>query len=106
MGTDWLEGCEDQYIVLSLTHSTPEVTMFWNAHESDYTSSIITAGRFDGGLIRAQIDRYNNGLSTVAVPLTSAALSILGLYIVVADYKMLDAFLTIERVGERQGEQD
>jgi len=101
MGTDWLEGCNDEYIILSLSHSTKEVSMFWR-NEYTYTSSPINAGRFGGELVRANPDRYNNGLGSVAVPLTRTALTILGLYPVAVDYTTLDAFLTIEKVAETQ----
>jgi hypothetical protein len=98
MGTDWLEGCEDLYIVISLSRSLPELTMFWTANEWGYTSTLINAGRFPGLQIRAGIDKYNNGLSTVAVPLTRRALGLLGLYPLSIDHTVLDEFLTIEKI--------
>src|SRR5688500_18269327 len=98
MGTDWIEGYTDQYIIISLSHSTRESAMFWRADEQDYTSTLIDAGKFPGEQVRANLDRYNNGLGTVALRFIRMALGILRLYPVAFDYSVLDAFLTIKKI--------
>ncbi len=103
MGNDWIDGCTDLYIVIGLSRSLPELTMFWTANECGYTSTPFNAGRFAGSQVRANIDRYNNGLSSVAVPLTRTALALLGLYPMVIDHSALDNFLTIEKITETDG---
>lgn len=102
MGNDWIEGCVDQYIILSLSHSTREFAMFWNGDETNYTATPINAGRFTGDQVRANIDRYNDGLSSVAVPLTRTGLGLLGLYPTGFAYNSIDAFLTIDKIAETQ----
>lgn len=102
MGNDWLDGCIDQYIIIGLSRSLPELTMFWTANECNYTSTLINAGKFEGVTVRANLDRYNDGISTVAVPLTRAALTLLGLYPLSIDHSVLDNFLTIEKIAETQ----
>ena len=102
MGTDWIEGMEDRYVILSLTHSTPEFTMFWLPGNLGYTTCLANAGKYDVSLIQQKMGYYNDGINTVAVPLTITALNILGIATVLADYKMIDAFMTIDRTAETQ----
>lgn len=94
-GDDWLEDLRDMYIILSLSKSNHQITMFWLAHDLGYTDSIISAGLYHKDQVLARIDRYNNGISTVAIPCTRDALCTLGLYPVVADYTNIDKFMTL-----------
>lgn len=102
MGNDWIRDCTGKYIILSLKHSTPEFSMFWLPDNCGYTTCLANAGRYDRSLVLEQINYYNDGVNTIAVPLTVTALNILGIATILADYKMIDAFLTIEKVAETQ----
>jgi hypothetical protein len=100
-GDDWLDGLRGFYIILSLKHSTSEFSMFWAKGECGYTCSLLNAGRYSEAVVAKHPDRYNDGINTVAVPLTMAALEILGLYTVCADLTAIDAFLT-HRIADTQ----
>lgn len=92
----------DKYIIVSLKHSKPEFTMFWRPNGIGYTCSLVNAGVYSKEQVVGRPYYYNDGLNTVAVPLTRAALATLGLYTVVADSSMLDKFMN-RKVTERQG---
>lgn len=94
IGTDWVEGCENQYIVISLKRSTIEVTQFWKQSERGYTVCPFFAGRFSKETIEDSIYQFNDGLNSVAIPLTHHALNLIGLGSVAADLSCIDLFCT------------
>lgn len=67
-----------QYIILSLSHSTIEEPMFWRANDMGYTNSPFAAGKYTEEQVKENPDYYNNGLSTVAIPLTDEAMYKIG----------------------------
>ena len=96
VGDDWLDGLVDQYIIISLKHSTNEVTMFWRANCLGYTCSPLNAGKYCKEVIEGHMMYYNDGLNSLAIPCTQAALEILGIFTVLADYNMNHIFLNKE----------
>lgn len=89
-GQDWFYEMRDKYVILSVGHSNPDVTMFFKAHCLGYTDCLINAGVFTEAEIRIHLQYY--GADIVAVPLTRDALATLGLYPIVADYNRLVLF--------------
>lgn len=84
IGTNWLEGCHNQYVILSLKMSGHGFSMFWRpGHVIDgmpikgYTGHILEAGKFDKLYVQANIRTYNDGVNSVAIPLTGDALHML-----------------------------
>jgi hypothetical protein len=96
VGDDWLEGLVGKYIIVSLKHSTKELTMFWRANCLGYTCSMLNAGKYDKATIEGHMMYYNDGLNSMAVPCTQAALETLGIFTVLADYDMNRIFLSKE----------
>jgi hypothetical protein len=95
-GEDWIDGLTNRYIVMSISNSTPVLAMFWAQNGMAYTDCLINATVYSKADILENIDRYNNGLSTAAIPLTRAALALIGLYPIGMCPSALDDFLTIE----------
>lgn len=89
-GNDWFYGMRDRYIILSVKHSTKEVTMFFKAHCQGYTDCLINAGIFTKTEIIIHLRYYQNDI--IAVPLTRDAFTTLGLYPIVADYERVKLF--------------
>ena len=61
---------EREYFVISVGHtqrSSPYIFL-WAANNSGYRGRLETAGRYTESQIRKQLDYYNNGCDTVAVP--------------------------------------
>lgn len=61
---------EREYFVISVGHtqrSSPYI-LLWAANNSGYRGRLETAGRYTESQIRKQLDYYNNGCDTVAVP--------------------------------------
>ena len=63
-----------KYIILSLKHSTKDRPVFWQSNNAGYTESFFAAGIYTESDIHNDPGYYNNGLSTVAVPLTDQAM--------------------------------
>ncbi len=101
VGDDWLDGLVDQYIIISLKHSTKENTMFWRANCLGYTSSMLNAGKYCREIVEGRLEYYNDGLNCMAVPCTLEALETLGVFTVLADYNMVKIFLNKE-IAETQ----
>ena len=101
VGDDWLDGLVDQYIIVSLKHSTRESTMFWKSNSLGYTCSPFNAGKYCKEVIEDHMMYYNDGLNAMAVPCTQAALETLGIFTVLADYNMNHIFLNRE-IAETQ----
>ena len=98
IGTDWLDGFEDCYLLVNPLYSTNDRVKYWrHAFEEchlgfGYGSD---AGVFSGADIRAQIHTLNNGLTHVAVPCTWTALWILA-RLDFNDEFAFDAFASIQ----------
>lgn len=90
IGTDWLDGLQDCYIIYSIKRSTPTDPQFWKASKHGY-ASIFTCGVFTKTEILGNIWQYNDGLNAVAIPLTHTALTLLG-FSVKIDFSVLDRF--------------
>lgn len=94
LGEDWLKGYRNTYIILSLKHSTPEFSMFWAPGDCGYTCNLIEAGKYARGIIQRKPFYYNDGINSVAVPLTHTALDILGLGTVLVEYTLIERLLS------------
>lgn len=102
VGTDWVEGCENQYIVISLKHSTVEITQFWKQSQHGYTVCPFFAGRFSKETIERNIQQFNDGLNAVAIPLTHHALNLIGLGSVIADYSIMERVFCSRRINDEK----
>lgn len=63
-----------KYIIISLSHGTGKSPVFWRANAAGYTNSPFAAGIYTEEQVKARPDYYNDGLSTVAIPLTEQAM--------------------------------
>jgi hypothetical protein len=93
VGDDWLHGLQDCYVIYSIKRSTPTDPRFWTSSEHGY-ATIFDCGVFTKTQIIGNIWHYNDGLSTVAIPLTHTALSTLGFSFKIDD-GALNAFCNI-----------
>lgn len=66
------------YIIISLKHGTGKQPMFWRSNNAGYTTSPFAAGVYTEEQVKAEPDYYNNGISTIAIPLTDMAMDDLG----------------------------
>lgn len=64
-----------KYIILSLKHGTPKNPMFWRSDNAGYTNSPFASGTYTEVQVLGDPEYYNNGYSTVAIPLTDAAMA-------------------------------
>ncbi len=96
VGSDWLFGLRDRYIILSLKHSSLEVAMFWKADDAGFTGSLVNAGKYTREEVESALGYYNDGINAVAIPCTQAAFETLGIFAVVVDFDMVKVFLTKE----------
>lgn len=80
-----------KYIIISLKHSTKDKRCFWRAFNSGYTYYPFNAGQYDEALVKLKPDYYNDGISTIAIPLTDAAMASIGFKVKI-DFKALDNF--------------
>ena len=101
IGTDWLFGLRGMYIILSLKHSTPDTPMFWQSGDCGYTEHLVNCGVYSQSQILGQIWYYNDGTSTVAIPLTVTALRLIGLKISI-NFDNRDKFLNTETPATKQ----
>lgn len=67
-----------KYIILSLNHGTGSSPCFWRANNAGYTEFPFAAGHYSEEQLKAHPDYYNNGISTLAIPLTEQGLNRLG----------------------------
>jgi hypothetical protein len=63
-----------KYVILSLKHGTPDSPMFWRSDNAGYTNSPFAAGIYTAAQVLGDPEYYNNGYSTVAIPLTDQAM--------------------------------
>lgn len=104
LGTDWLEGCVDRYIIVSLKHSTPDSLYYWKAGSLGYTNYPFTAGKYTRAEIEARPLYYNDGLNAVAVPLTATALQLIGFpSAVILSDEIFDQFCNIRVSDPEEG---
>jgi hypothetical protein len=103
IGNNWLDGCNGQYIVLSLKMSNHGFSMFWRPGHviegmpiKGYTGHLLEAGRFDKSVVLENISTFNDGVNSVAIPLTGDALHMLCLGSVTACPDCLGRFKTRE----------
>jgi hypothetical protein len=77
--TGSLKKSEDMhYIILSLKHGTPVEPCFWRPDNAGYTTIPWAAGLYTEEEVDSDPGYYNNGYSTIAVPLTDKALTAIG----------------------------
>lgn len=81
-----------KYIIISPGRSTEKEVMFWTADSAGYTSIPWAAGIYTAEQVEARPDHFNNGLTGVAIPLTTGALETIGLSCTV-NMEALDNFL-------------
>jgi hypothetical protein len=72
---DWI----DMYLVIAVDRSTDTTPVFWKANRRGYTTCMAVAGTYHRNLIELQPYIYNDGVSTIAIPLTTDALTALGM---------------------------
>jgi len=67
-----------KYVILSLKHGTSKKACFWKADCAGYTEYPFNAGQYDEAEVKGNPGYYNNGIDTVAIPLTDRAMEVLG----------------------------
>lgn len=72
-----------KFIIYSPKESTKDKAVFWQSNNSGYTDFLIDAGRYDETEVMARENYYNNGYTSIAIPLTEEALKKIGLRVVV-----------------------
>lgn len=88
-----------QYVILSLKHSKPDMPIFWRSNNAGYTSVPWAAGIYSEEQVKGDPEYYNDGFSTIAIPLTDEGIELSGLEISF-DKKKLKAFITTNRHKE------
>lgn len=66
-----------EFIIVSFKHSTKDKPCFWRANDAGYTTNPFMAGKYTKEQVQAQPDYYNDGIHTVAVPITGAAFDLI-----------------------------
>lgn len=66
------------YIIISLKHGTAKEPVFWRADNAGYTIHPWAAGIYSEEEVKQDQGYYNNGYSTIAVPLQSEELKEIG----------------------------
>lgn len=90
-GQDWFADMRDKYVILSVKHSTDDITMFFKSNCAGYTDCLINAGVYTKTEVMRHVQYYGGDI--LAVPLTRDAFTTLGLYPIVADYDKAKLFL-------------
>lgn len=80
-----------KYIIVSLKHGSADRPVFWRANDAGYTTSPFAVGIYTEEQVKGDPQYYNNGFSTVAVPLTDQGMHAIG-FKCSYDNKQLDAF--------------
>lgn len=62
------EQAAPMFYIVSLKRSTPTSILWWGPDARGYTDDMRHAGRFTEAEIRSNVERYNNGISTRAIP--------------------------------------
>jgi hypothetical protein len=78
-----------KYIILSLKHGTETEPIFWRSNNAGYTSQPWAAGIYTEEQVNEDPQYYNNGLSTIAVPLEDSALKAIGFSCIYNEKKLL-----------------
>jgi hypothetical protein len=95
VGTDWLSGLQDCYVIYSIKRSEPGNPQFWTSGGFGY-ATIFSCGVFTKTEILGNIWRFNDGLNAVAIPLTFTALETLGfVFKITIDEGSLIRFLNV-----------
>lgn len=79
-----------KYIIISLKHGTYDKVVFWRANDAGYTDYPFEAGIYTEEQIKSKPGYYNDGFSTVAVPLNDVALTRIGFKVVVDEEALTD----------------
>jgi len=66
------------YIILSPKHGNGKAPVFWRKDASGYTDYPFAAGVYTKEQIESRPDYYNNGITSIAVPLTEESLNEIG----------------------------
>lgn len=71
----------EKYVILSLTHSDGNTPCFWKANNAGYTVWPFNAGIYTAAEVNEDKSYYDNGSSTIAIPLTESGMASIGLKI-------------------------
>jgi hypothetical protein len=85
-----------KYLILSLSHSTTTQPSWWREGAAGFTNFMVAAGRYTAETINSDPDYYNNGIDTLAVPLTDAGLNSIGFMETYSSSKALDLAEKVE----------
>lgn len=77
-----------KYIIYSLKYSDKQAC-FWRSDNAGYTSNPFEAGQYTEAEVEADPSYYNNGESTIAIPVSYDILTSLGLIPKNVDKKVL-----------------
>ncbi|MES2287470.1 MAG: hypothetical protein V4547_17380 [Bacteroidota bacterium] len=69
----------NQYIILSLSHSTKDEAVFWRSDNAGYTIVPFAAGIYSEDDIKRDPAYYNDGYNTIAIPLTNIGIQTSGI---------------------------
>lgn len=97
IGDDWLRGLRNCYIIVAPHMCTAHEPAFWRGDGDGYTYHLVDCGLYTSADLTGQLGRYNDGCSSVAIPLTRTALKALGLKTTI-DFTALKRFATVENV--------
>lgn len=98
MYTDWIEGYENKYVIVSLKRSTlTNGVLYWKPNECGYTPYLMCALFLHQDKVSNALDRYNDGLSTIAVPCTDSYFKMMGLVNGYLSEENIDRLLTVVR---------
>ena len=67
-----------KYIILAIGRGTGKKPVFWRSGCAGFTEYPFAAGQYSEAEVKGNPDYFNDGLSTVAIPLTDNALETLG----------------------------
>lgn len=81
-----------KFIIYSPKESTEDKAVFWTANNSGYTEFLVNAGIYDEKEVLEREQYYNDGITSIAIPLTAEALAKIGLRVVI-DTKAVKQFL-------------
>ncbi|HYD21846.1 MAG TPA: hypothetical protein VEB40_10250 [Flavipsychrobacter sp.] len=72
------EDSTKNFLIISLKHGSGKSPMFWRPQDAGYTSSPFAAGLYREDKVKSDSNYYNNGDSTIAVPVTEKIMGSIG----------------------------